>query len=617
MAQGVPTMKIRLSALVSACALAYPFVPAQADDAQLGHVVVTATRQPITADEALASVDVIDRDEIARAGNSSLVQLLSSRPGVQVASNGGPGSSSSVYIRGAESRHTLLLIDGMRVGSATLGSPTLETIPMELIDRIEILRGPASALYGADAVGGVIQIFTRRGRDGFQPSARVGFGSDNARSYSATLAGGVDQLSYSFSFGHDRSDGINAIPSSFDGRDQDADGFENDYASGAVRLRIGADDEIGLNFLSSDMRNWSDAGTPFDSYVDKKSESAGMYVRKALSSDWTSTLRLARSLDESRDRWDSDGFSKFDTEQTQFSWQNDIAVAGGLLLAGYEFLRQEVDTTGNFPVNRRDIKSVLLGWGGELRGHDVQLNARHDRNSQFGNKSTGAVAYGYRFNPEWRVRASIGNAFNAPGFSQLYYPLQWGYKGNPDLKPETALNREVGLIWERGVTSVAATYFNNRIKNLIDWRKAGAVTTPLNVDVATIEGLELALVTVVGDYRVRATIDHLDAKDDSSGDRLGRRARLAGALAVERSLGKWTVGGEWNAQGARYDDTPNSAANRMGGYGLLNAYVHYALAPDWSVEVRANNILDKDYELAQNYGTQGANAFVAVRYAMH
>ena len=181
-------MKIRLSALVSACALAYPFVPAQADDAQLNHVVVTATRQPITADEALASEDVIDRDEIARAGNASLVQLLAGRPGVQVSSSGGPGANSSVYIRGANSGHTLLLIDGVRVGSATNGAPTLETIPLELIERIEILRGPASALYGSDAIGGVIQVFTRKGREGFQPSVRAGIGTDGARTLGATLS---------------------------------------------------------------------------------------------------------------------------------------------------------------------------------------------------------------------------------------------------------------------------------------------------------------------------------------------------------------------------------------------------------------------------------------------
>ena len=236
-------MKIRLSALVSACALACSVAPTvHAADAQLGHVVVTATRQPISADAALASVDVIERDEIARAGHSSLLGLLSSRPGVQMARNGGPGSSGSIFIRGANSGHTLVLVDGVRIGSATSGSPVLETIPLELIERIEILRGPGSALYGADALGGVIQVFTRKGREGFQPSVRVGAGTDGAREASATIAGGNERLRYSLTAGHERGDGFNARPNSVTAADADDDGFRGDYLGASLVLDLGGND---------------------------------------------------------------------------------------------------------------------------------------------------------------------------------------------------------------------------------------------------------------------------------------------------------------------------------------------------------------------------------------
>jgi vitamin B12 transporter len=611
-------MKIRLSALVSACALAYPFVPAQADDPQLGHVVVTATRQPITADEALASVDVIDRDEIARAGNASLVQLLSSRPGVQVASNGGPGSSSSVYIRGANSGHTLLLIDGVRVGSATSGSPTLENLPLELIDRIEILRGPASALYGSDAIGGVIQVFTRKGREGFQPSVRAGVGTDGARTLGATLAGGVERLRYNVSAGSERSDGIDAKPKSTRGSDRDDDGFRNEYFSGSVSLGFRDADEIGLTVLHSDMRNWYDNAKVFNSYLDKRTDSLGLHMRNQITADWTSTLRFGYGADESHNYSDRNAKSTFETAQRQFTWQHDIALGVGSLLAAYEYLEQEVDSTADYDKTQRHTNSVLLGWSGQFDRHHLQVNARHDEDSQFGSKTTGALAYGYRLTPEWRARASIGTAFKAPTFNDLYFP----FSGNPNLKPEEALNREAGLVWERGGTSLSATYFNNRIKNLIAWAPVNPADpmgdwAPANVAEASIQGVELAASTMLWDYRVRASIDFLDTEDEETGDELGRRARIGGSLGIERATGPWTWGMEWNAQARRYDRIPNNAANRMGGYGLLNAYVHYALAPDWSVEVRANNLLDKDYELAQNYGTQGANAFVAVRYAMH
>jgi vitamin B12 transporter len=612
-------MKIRSSALASACALACSAASfANAAEAQLGHVVVTATRQPISADAALASVDVIERDEIARAGHSSLLGLLASRPGVQMARNGGPGSSGSIFIRGANSGHTLLLVDGVRIGSATSGSPVLETIPLELIERIEILRGPGSALYGADALGGVIQVFTRKGRAGFQPSARVGAGTDGAREASASLAGGNDRLRYNLTAGHERSDGFNARPEAQTGHDADDDGFREDYLSASLALDLGGNDELGANVLYSDMRNWYDAAQPYDSRLDKRAEAFGVHLRKQHSSTWASTLRLGHSVDALDNQSDASTRSRFDTTQRQLSWQHDIALGGGSLLAAYEFLQQRVQTTADYEKTRRHINAFLLGWGGDFDHHHVQLNARHDRNSQFGGKTTGTAAYGYQLSPEWRAHASIGTAFKAPTFNDLYYPVEcygaWGcFGGNAALAPEEALNRELGMAWERDGVSVDLTYFNNRIKNLIDWSSGIAS----NVGRADIEGVEASVTALFGDYRVRASVDLLDAEDAASGDELGRRARIGGALAVERAVGVWTWGMEWNGQGRRYDRVPNTAAGRMGGYGLMDAYVHYALAPDWSVEVRANNLLDKEHELAKDFGTPGRSAFVALRYAMH
>lgn len=620
-------MTIRLSALASACALVSCSIGlARADQAQLGHVVVTATRQPLSASDVLANVDVIDRDEIRRAGQSSLVQLLAARSGIQMVSNGGAGSSSSVFLRGADSGHTLLLIDGMRVGSVTNGSPVLENIPLELVERIEILRGPASALYGADAIGGVIQVFTRQGREGFQPSLRIGAGSEGAQSVAATLAGGEDRLRYSLAVGQDSADGINSKPDSREGRDRDEDGFRNLHFSGSLSLRLRENDELGVNVFHSGVRNWYDSGNAFDAYLDKRTESAGIYLRNRPSQDWTSTLRLGYSSDISRDHDDFRSQSEFNSYQTQFSWQNDVALAGGLLLAGYEFLHQRVDTSTEYSRTGRRVNSLLLGWGGEFGAHQVQLNARHDDNSDFGGKTTGTAAYGYQFAPEWRVRGSVGTAFKAPTFNDLYYPLQcydlWGcFGGNPDLKPEEALNREVGVVWERKDARFSATYFNNRIRNLIDWSSGIAD----NVASARTEGVELAASTMLWGYRLRASVDFLKARDQDSGDDLARRAHETATLAIERSVGPWDWGVEWNGRGTRYDRLPNTDAGRMGGYGLLNAYAHYALARDWSVELRANNVLDKRYELARYtygsvlrpYGTQGADFFVALRYAMH
>ncbi|MBR0566770.1 TonB-dependent receptor [Azoarcus sp. L1K30] len=615
-------MKIQLSMLASACALVYPLI-GQAQqtghaNAELDQVVVTATRQPVMASDALASVEVISRDEITKAGNTSLVELLSARSGIQVSATGGAGSNTSIFIRGANAGHTLVLIDGMRVGSVTNGAPTLETIPLALIDHVEILRGPASALYGSDAIGGVIQIFTRKGKEGYQPSLRVGVGSDNSRELEAAIAGGVDRLRYSLVAGQERTDGFNARPKSTAGSNRDDDGFRNDYMSGSLALGIGERDEVGVSVLHTDGRNWYDAGEAFDSSIKKQTDAASVHLRNQITRDWTSTLRLGYSADVSRISADGVSTSRFDTDQTQFSWQNDVALAGGSLLAAYEYLEQDVSTTADYAKTNRSSNSLVLGWGGQFGQHSVQFNARHDDDSQFGGKTTGSAAYGYQFHPEWRVHGSIGTAFKAPTFNDLYYPLEcypgFGcFGGNQDLKPEDAVNREIGLVWEHGVTVARATYFNNRVKNLIDWSTGIAD----NVATATLEGVELGVSTMVYGYRLRASVDFLEAKDKDSGDYLGRRAKESATFAIDRSMGAWTWGAELTGQGRRFDRTTNTAANKLGGYALLNAYVHYAVARDWSMELRANNILDKDYERAQGYGTAGANAFVSLRYALH
>lgn len=585
-------------------------VPLQAAaETELDNVVVTASRQQQRADEALFSIDVIGREQIERAGHSTLIELLASQAGIQVTSTGGPGANTGVFIRGANSGHTLVLIDGMRVGSATTGQPSLEVIPTALIERIEILRGPASALYGSDAIGGVIQIFTRKGEAGFHPSVRVGAGTERTYTLGASLAGGAERLRYSLSAGRDRTDGFNARPQVSTAADLDRDGFHNDYLSASAALGLREDDELGLTLFHSEGRNWFDADQPFNSYVDKGLDSAGVYLRNKLADAWISTLRLGTSEDRSHTRSTSASADRFDTVQTQFMWQNDIAVGGGSLLAAYEHLEQRIDTTGTFERDRRLVNSALIGWGGQFDKHHLQINARHDDNSQFGGKTTGLIAYGYQFLPQWKVRGSVGTAFKAPTFNDLYFPLAcfppFGcFGGNPDLKPEESLNRELGVVWEHDRFSTHATYYDNRVENLIQWGN-----TPENVGKARLKGVEWGASAMVFDYRVRATIDLLDAKDEDTGERLIRRAKRSASMGIDRNIGKWTWGVEWRGQSARED------GQRLSGYGIVNAWLHHALTPELRLELRANNVFDKDYQLARGFSTAGASAFIAVRYA--
>lgn len=576
-------------------------------------VVVTATRQAQRASEVLSRVEVIDRETIDRAGQATLVDLLRAQPGIRVASNGGAGANASVFMRGAESRHTLLIVDGMRLGAASSGQPTLEAIPLSMIERIEILRGPASALYGSEAIGGVIQIFTRKGEAGFHPEAFVGAGTQGTVQANAHVAGGEGRLRYSLSLGQDETDGFNAKrdPAYWttawgNSYDPDKDGFRNRFVNASASLGFRERDELGVNLYRSDGRNWYDVSTTFDSYLDKRLSAASAYMTNALTDDWSSTLRVGRSGDELRNHADAVAPSVFDTTQTQLIWQHDIRLAVGSLMLAYDHVDAEVSGTTAYTVDERTVKAWLAGWSGQIDRHNLQVNVRHDDNSQFGGKTTGLLAYGYRLSAQWGVSASVATAFNAPTFNQLYWPDTGFGGGNPDLKPEEALNRELGVRWDDGMSGFEATYFNNRVKDMISGWPA------VNVNRARLEGVELLLRTRLAGFDVQMGMDWLKAEDEHTGRKLPRRAAQAGFVRVDRSTGNWSYGMELSGEGRRFDDAANRV--RLGGYGVLDAYAHYRFAPDWRLEMRASNLLDKEYELARGYAMPGAAAFVGVRY---
>lgn len=600
---------------------------AHAANTEQAAVVVTATRQAAPINELLSDVTVIERSAIEQAGQSTLTELLSRQPGIQFAQNGGPGKTASIFMRGTHTGHTLILIDGMRIGSASLGSPSPENIPLSQIERIEILRGPASALYGSDAIGGVIQIFTRTGERGApRVDAFVGAGSYRTREMAAGVSGGNAQWSYNARGGYTESDGF----SSRKGGDPDKDGYRSNNFSGSLAYRPLQGHEVGVNVLLNDQRSWFDdqySSAAGNIYGNSRINTYGVYSRNALTQNWTSTLRLSRSEDDSYQRFSlTNPASNFQTNQNQFTWQNDIALPLGKLLLGYERLSQDLKTSKNYSKTERDVNSVLAGWSAGVGAHQWQLNVRHDDNSDFDSKTTGGVSYGYQFTPALRASAAYGTSFKAPSFNALYYPyslsgpysgITYITQGNPNTKPEEGRNREVAVHWNQGGSSASATYYNNHITNLIDWQtiRVGNVSTlqPNNVSSAKLEGLTLTGATRYQAWKLMAIADFLNAKDDNTGYDLQRRAHRTGTLRVERGVGAVDVGTELVASGGRYTESNNG--KYVGGYALVNAYARWALATDWSVEGRVNNLFDKRYELVQGYNTPGANVFVGLRYA--
>jgi vitamin B12 transporter len=607
----------------AASVAAWSSTPAYAEEQQLDPIVVTATRQATRSNELTSDVSVITREEINQAGDSTLAQLLARQAGVQYVANGGTGTNSGVFIRGAAANQSIVLIDGQRIGSATTGSAALSRIPLDQIERIEILRGPASSLYGADAIGGVIQIFTRSGEGPARVNARTGYGSYNTTDTSVGIAGGTDLVSYSVQAGYVNTDGFNAINnrnSLYYNRDQD--GYYNRNLSASFAVRPAKGQEVGVNVLVSNGTNQYDAndfsalGAAKNYSSDQNLGTYSIYSRNRLSEAWNSTLRLGRSTDDTRDYAGNVRDSKFRTDMNLFSWQNDIKLPVGEALLAYEYLKQMVSGTTDYAVTERTINSFLAGWNGNIEQHRLQLNLRRDDNSQFGDQTTGSASYGYQFTPEWRAHVSYGTAFRAPTFNELYFPKSFFFAGgNPNLKPETAKNTEIGVNWEQGSQRASVVVYNNDLTDLIEYRPP--TFAPVNVSKALLRGATLTYDGRFSEWGAGVALDFLDPRNEengpNNGNRLARRAEQQMSSYVSRTLGNWELRGEWQLVGNRYEDPANRI--RMGGYGLVNLYADYRLEKDWVFFARANNIFDKDYETASDYSTAGANVFVGVRYA--
>ncbi len=591
-----------------AAALVHSF-PALASDAAPDEaaVVVTATRIPTRVNEQLADVTVITREDIERAGATTLPALLAQQPGLQIVTNGGIGKSTSLFTRGTNAGHTLLLVDGVPLGSATLGQPSFHHLPLAQIERIEILRGPASSLYGSDAIGGVVQIFTRKGAGPMKPEAFAGYGRYGTHELMAGISGGTDTFSYSLAAGRFETDGWDAtLPKNTSYPERDADGYRNTSFRGRLAVTPAAGHEFGATFMQIDSRNRYDAFlSTANPYNDDETGVWSIYARNRLAKAWTSTLRYGESKDRSENF--APARSLFATKQKQWTWQNDVALPLGTLLLAYEDLKQEVDSTTAYTVRERTVESLVAGWQGRLGNHAWQLSGRRDDNSQFGAKNTGTLAYGYAITAQLTARAAYGTAFKAPSFNQLYYPDSGFGGGNPNLQPETAKNREIGLDWF-GATGahLRYTHYDNRINNLI------AGWPPVNIDRARIRGDSFEGGHRWGVWSAQVALDVLRPINEANGYRLPRRAAQQAKARVGYDTGAWGVGAEVVAVGKRYDTTTQT--REMPRYELVNLAGHYALTKDLRLEARLDNLFDKDYETAWGYRNPGRMLFVGVRY---
>ena len=609
--------RTRLTAFVIALALSTTAAAqtAQTASTTLDPVVVTAARaaQPIA--EALADVTVIGADEILRSGVQSLAELLQRQPGVEIVQNGGPGAVSGALLRGANRGQTLVLIDGLRAGSSSAGSTSLEAIPLDQIDRIEILRGPASSLYGADAIGGVIQVFTKRPQGtSFTPNFSAGYGTYNTGAVSAGFAGTSGPVRYALQAGGRTSDGFNAIvnPDNYS-FNPDRDGLSTANLSANLAWTWASGQELALQYFGNRLNSQFDGGAPyFDDRTITTVQAWSASSRNRINDLWTSLLTAGQGSDNSESQTSYDN-STFKTTQRQYFWQNDLTLPMGTLGVILERREEHLATDADFATIQRNTNSATGVYQLRADAFSLQANLRRDDSNQYGGKTTGGIALGYKLSPSWRVTAGYSTGFKAPSFNDLYYPGL----SNPGLVPETSRNVEVGAYWTAAAGELRwearAIGYHNQVSQLIVFEcDASFNCAPQNVDRATLEGATLGLDLTWRDTRVTASIDLQNPTDDATGRLLPRRARTHGAVQVLQQAGPVQLGLEFVASSLRYDDAADTV--KMGGYGIVNLTVEWPFTKGLTLLLRGNNVFNKNYQLAADFATGGSTVYASLRW---
>lgn len=615
----------RLATLSLALAAAFP-THAQI---QLPETVVTASRVATPIKDVLADVSVIDRTALDLAGQSSLRDVLSQLPGVQMSANGSYRSTTGIFLRGATSAQTLVLIDGVRVGSATSGLVSFENLPLSRIERIEVLRGAASALYGPDAVGGVIQIFTRDTGEGLQADANIGLGTDGQQQAGASVRGSSGIIGYSVGVSREKATGISVISNPASGNyNPDEDSFSASSVDAKLTAKLSKKHGLSLSLLRSDTDLQFD-GTPFpnplrltkltsDARSLIKLNNATLKWDAQWLAQWHSTLLLGTSDEQSLGDYFRmtdgayGGSSKFNTNRRQVTWQNDISLDKDVLSLVVENRNESVDSSTAYTVTSRDVRSAMVSYAFNRPVWSALLVARNDDNSQFGSFNNWAVSGGYRVTDALRAVASVGTSFQAPSFNQLYFPNF----GNTALQPQRNRATELGLKYNAGNVSMGAVVYNNDIQGYI------VPSTNVQSSLAVLRGVTLSANVRSGDSTYSLSYDYADPRSYSTNPasndlRLVRIARNVFNARVDHRFGDLGVFGEVKVASDREDNNLTfSGRDVLPGYTLLNVGANWKVQKNVSLLARVNNLTDEKYSLANAYSTPGRNVFVSVNWAL-
>jgi vitamin B12 transporter len=613
-------MKFTYSAfsLLAASAIQQVF----AEDAlTLPGMVVTATRSVTPENQLDAATTVYTHQDIERLQVKTVQELLRGSTGVDIVESGGYGKTVSVFMRGTESDHVLVLIDGIKAGSVTLGTTPFEFIPIDQVERIEIIRGPQSSKYGSEAIGGVIQIFTRKGaqQDGHHVALEAGGGTYDTYRTAGTVNGRLQNSWYTLGASYMSSQGFNAhqATSGFFGIDQpDRDGYSNTGLNARLGHRFDNGAEIESFYMRAEGKTKYD-GLNLEGFDDDRTDFVQQVVGATGSinilDDWRTSLRLGQSRDDS-DNFSHNGqfLNRFGSTRWNAGWLNELTLGDNQqALFGADYLLDTVDSDTLFSqTSRYDVGAFAEYHGRLFEQHFLNAALRWDQNEAFGDAVTGSIGWRYRWAYGISLLANYGSAFKAPSFNELYYPDF----GNPNLDAEYSKSVEAGIAGEHAWGQWQVRAYHTDIDNLI-----AAVMDPVtfqfsaqNVDKAQIEGLEVEVGAQLFGWNAKLTGNLLRAEDRTLNTRLPRRAAKTLRFDLSRAFGALDAGVAVLAQGDRYDDTQNAV--RVPGYVTVDLRSAYHFDDNWEIRAKLNNLLDKNYQTADNFWMADRNFFISLHY---
>ena len=590
-------------AAFAACVVPVTVYAQDSDDVSQA-VVVTASRSEQLLREAIPHTTIITSREIRASGAADLPSLLRKEAGFEFSQSGGIGTVSSTFLRGATTNQTLVLVDGVRLSNLNFGATALDQLMLDQIERVEIVRGNVSSLYGSGAIGGVIQVFTRAGTGAPRASINLGLGEQGEQRLRAQYAGcgrrhALQRQPVAFS-----TDGFSAQkPANSATTNPDRDGYRNLSLSANLEHRFNADHQAGVRYFSSDGKVEFDnafAASVNDKHTaDARVGSWAVFSNNRIAQWWLSKLTYSEGYDLFDSYTNSTVASRAKTKNSQLTWQNEIPIgADHRFTITAESLRQSITSNTAYARSGRSVDGLVGAYQGRFGTHSFQLTARNEDYSDFGASRTHYAGYGYDLSERWRLTAASSTAFRAPTFNELFFP---GF-GNPNLLPERARSFEAGVQYAAAGQLLRVVAFHTRIYDLI----GGFPLT--NIDRATIDGLETSYSGSIWGLEVKASLTLQDPIQHTATTHLQlvRRAKEFGSVSVAKSIGPWRVAGELLASGRRFDNNIVTFARlELAGYEVLNLSARYQFAKDTALSLRLDNAFDKDYTLADGFNTQG------------